>query len=78
MYREFCRFHFITRNKKQTFSLQQTAIFYLEQKTRKAKMEGDFDILGRPGGNRQPIQLQKIGSKWKCAIDIDSQFFKHQ
>jgi hypothetical protein len=34
------------------------------------RVEGNFDILGRPGVKSQPIQLQKIGSKWKKVIKV--------
>ena len=34
------------------------------------QVEGNFDILGRPAGKGQSIQLQKIGSKWKKVIKV--------
>jgi autotransporter-associated beta strand protein len=34
------------------------------------EIQGSFDILGRPGGKSESIQLQKIGSKWKKVIKV--------
>ena len=34
------------------------------------RMNGNFDLLGRPAGKSQTIELQKNGSKWKKVIKV--------